>query len=823
MNNNWARGVIAMVDELRDAYTAAGLDVEHKINFPQIVVVGNQVLFVHVKPIELRLHYVTSATNRPIGVKADQDWVVFEHKPHEPFTDFAKVRDEIQAQFEEVQNDKSIKTISSVPIILNIYSRNAVDITLVDLPGLIAIASDNHSKTLKKEIEDLVDKNIKPDNTLILAVCPANQDLNTVMALSRVKDVDPDHKRTLMVLTMIDIMNDGTDAVAVLNGDKMRFSLGIVGVINRSQLENDKNLTSKECLEKEQSFFSKDPYAKFKDQSGIEYLCHIVNKILVDKIKETLPREEAAITKMIHDKEKELEKLAKPIAAKDRKKVLTRVTNRFEKLFRADIKGDEKLSGTKELNTGAQITLLYRELTTKLNSIDPTDDLTDDEIKKAWLNASGSEPIISTIDKTLVMLVRTRIKRFKGPCSTTVYDVYQILKRFLDSCEYLKEKKDQFPNMVHEIEKIFNQVLDSRLNPTEHFIYSMIDGELDNINRANVDFVGDSAAANKQMETVLEIEKIFINKTQKENSQCYAKSDAKVPAANLATGDASAVPQFGILIKSYFNIVLKKIQDSMQKYINLFLIDAILDGDDGLLNELNEQLNCESRLDELFRESEWTAKFRSETTNAIETLKKARETIEEGNTQKTITWTNNHVRCNQFHIYGEDDSNQDEALLNFFVTGAQCTSSINIGCCDPKAVVDFVKKFMDLEISDEVVSIWSNSNINEPAGKEILDVAVGKQNIEFLVGMMKSVYLSPKENYKFVDALFCTWKYRDLAKSHQPTEKCDTIQDLTQEIEVHNTGLVEQSLAIFMKKMEKVEKKKAMKHSRISHNKQVGE
>ncbi|KAI1699731.1 hypothetical protein DdX_17154 [Ditylenchus destructor] len=73
-----------------------------------------------------------------------------------------------------------------------------------------------------------------------------------------------------------------------------------------------------------------------------------------------------------------------------------------------------------------------------------------------------------------------------------------------------------------------------------------------------------------------------------------------------------------------------------------------------------------------------------------------------GNSQKSITWTKNHVRCNQFYIYGESDLNLDEALLDFFVTGARCTPSLKIGYHDlPKAVVDFVQKFMELKNSDE--------------------------------------------------------------------------------------------------------------------------
>ncbi|KAI1694752.1 hypothetical protein Ddc_21849 [Ditylenchus destructor] len=63
-----------------------------------------------------------------------------------------------------------------------------------------------------------------------------------------------------------------------------------------------------------------------------------------------------------------------------------------------------------------------------------------------------------------------------------------------------------------------------------------------------------------------------------------------------------------------------------------------------------------------------------------------------GNSQKSITWTKNHVRCNHFSIFGESDLYRDEAFLDFFVSGAFCTPSIKIGFVDlSKAMIGFVQ------------------------------------------------------------------------------------------------------------------------------------
>ncbi|KAI1696056.1 trypsin domain-containing protein [Ditylenchus destructor] len=73
-----------------------------------------------------------------------------------------------------------------------------------------------------------------------------------------------------------------------------------------------------------------------------------------------------------------------------------------------------------------------------------------------------------------------------------------------------------------------------------------------------------------------------------------------------------------------------------------------------------------------------------------------------GNTQKFIVWIKDHVRCDEFEIYVDSDSNYDEELLDLFLTGAPCTSAINVINYDlSKVIVDLVQKFMGLANRNE--------------------------------------------------------------------------------------------------------------------------
>ena len=79
----------------------------------------------------------------------------------------------------------------------------------------------------------LILKYITNPNSIILAVSPANADMATSESLKIARDIDPDGRRTLAVITKLDLMDAGTDAIDILCGRVIPVKLGIIGVINR--------------------------------------------------------------------------------------------------------------------------------------------------------------------------------------------------------------------------------------------------------------------------------------------------------------------------------------------------------------------------------------------------------------------------------------------------------------------------------------------------------------------------------------------------------------------------------------------------------------
>ena len=64
---------------------------------------------------------------------------------------------------------------------------------------------------------------------------PANVDLANSDSLKIAKEVDPQGERTIGVLTKIDLMDQGTNALELLDGTVYPLKLGYYGVKCRSQ------------------------------------------------------------------------------------------------------------------------------------------------------------------------------------------------------------------------------------------------------------------------------------------------------------------------------------------------------------------------------------------------------------------------------------------------------------------------------------------------------------------------------------------------------------------------------------------------------------
>ena len=70
-------------------------------------------------------------------------------------------------------------------------THTVLNLTLVDLPGLTKVPVGDQPPDIEFQIRDMLMQFVTRENTLILAVTPANSDLATSDALKLAKEVDP--------------------------------------------------------------------------------------------------------------------------------------------------------------------------------------------------------------------------------------------------------------------------------------------------------------------------------------------------------------------------------------------------------------------------------------------------------------------------------------------------------------------------------------------------------------------------------------------------------------------------------------------------------
>ena len=143
-----------------------------------------------------------------------------EFDPEKTFDNFGGVADEITRR--TVKRVGNSKNVSDKAIVLDIYSPDYPDLQFTDLPGFTRTTVMGQSGDICQQIEDLNIPIIQRDNTIILAIQDATQDIamSTALEMALREDVDPDGRRTVGVLTKLDNLTAPTDKERVVKVSK---------------------------------------------------------------------------------------------------------------------------------------------------------------------------------------------------------------------------------------------------------------------------------------------------------------------------------------------------------------------------------------------------------------------------------------------------------------------------------------------------------------------------------------------------------------------------------------------------------------------------
>uniref|UniRef100_A0AAQ5X0B7 Dynamin-1-like protein n=1 Tax=Amphiprion ocellaris TaxID=80972 RepID=A0AAQ5X0B7_AMPOC len=658
--------LIPVINKLQDVFNTVGADI---IQLPQIVVVGTQSSG---KSSVLESLVGRDILPRGTGIVTRRPLIL--QLVHIDPDDSRKANEE-NGIITFSLSSKEFLGISDEPIHLKIFSPHVVNLTLVDLPGITKVPVGDQPKDIEIQIRELILKYISNPNSIILAVTAANTDMATSEALKVAREVDLDGRRTLAVVTKLDLMDAGTDAMDVLMGRVIPVKLGIIGVVNRSQLDINQKKSVADSIRDEYAFLQKR-YPSLANRNGTKYLARTLNRLLMHHIRDCLPELKTRINVLAAQYQSLLNSYGEPVD--DKSATLLQLITKFAAEYCNTIEGTAKYIETAELCGGARICYIFHETFGRtLESVDPLGGLTTIDVLTAIRNATGPRPALFVPEVSFELLVKRQIKRLEEPSLRCVELVHEEMQRIIQHCSnYSTQELLRFPKLHDAIVEVVTSLLRKRLPVTNEMVHNLVAIELAYINTKHPDFADACGLMNNNIEEQRR-NRMRDLPPAVPRDKAAASGPQSVPVGEQvdnATGgwrgmlrrgeesvagdramlQAPASPQKGHavnlldvpvpvsrklsareqrdcevierLIKSYFLIVRKNIQDSVPKAVMHFLVNHVKDS---LQSELVGQLYKTVLLNDLLTESEDMAQRRNEAADMLKALQKASQVIAE--------------------------------------------------------------------------------------------------------------------------------------------------------------------------------------------------
>ncbi|XP_063126308.1 dynamin-1-like protein isoform X18 [Rattus norvegicus] len=550
-------------------------------------------------------------------------------------------------------------------------------------------------KDIELQIRELILRFISNPNSIILAVTAANTDMATSEALKISREVDPDGRRTLAVITKLDLMDAGTDAMDVLMGRVIPVKLGIIGVVNRSQLDINNKKSVTDSIRDEYAFLQKK-YPSLANRNGTKYLARTLNRLLMHHIRDCLPELKTRINVLAAQYQSLLNSYGEPVD--DKSATLLQLITKFATEYCNTIEGTAKYIETSELCGGARICYIFHETFGRtLESVDPLGGLNTIDILTAIRNATGPRPALFVPEVSFELLVKRQIKRLEEPSLRCVELVHEEMQRIIQHCSnYSTQELLRFPKLHDAIVEVVTCLLRKRLPVTNEMVHNLVAIELAYINTKHPDFADACGLMNNNIEeqrrnrlarelpSAVSRDKLIQDnrretknvasagggigdggrigdggqepttgnwrgmlKTSKAEELLAEEKSKPIPIMPASPQKGHAVNLLDVpvpvarklsareqrdcevierLIKSYFLIVRKNIQDSVPKAVMHFLVNHVKDT---LQSELVGQLYKSSLLDDLLTESEDMAQRRKEAADMLKALQGASQIIAE--------------------------------------------------------------------------------------------------------------------------------------------------------------------------------------------------
>ena len=556
-------------------------------------------------PLHLELIQSSNENRIEFGNYNNYNWITEKKIPinYPNLTNECKEHIRMEIESQTINKAGNGLNISINPIYIKIYASNVPNLSLIDLPGLtsVAITDKGQPKDIKEQIISLVLNYIKQQNTIILAIITARPDIEADMAMELVKQADPKGDRTIGILTKLDLMNEDADVSNYLDNNicsDLKLKYGYYGIRNRS----NQSQTIQEALAIERTYFQNHSVyknEKYKLRLGIPIVSTSLSHILVNNIKQCLPKVLQDINKKLEETSVSLEELGTSVPQNKEIKIniINGLLSQYIKVF---IHAIEYRGSTYQ--TGRKIKDSFDNFRKNIDSYNPFIDYDDEYIISLLKSYDGmhmSFPYlpIEVLENTLKDKKVRPIYKLYEPSQKCLQEILEIMNNqnqiiLAGTCGEDRQIS-KYPNLIKTINNlILNDILLPRLHNTE-----------------------------KKIKELIEQEESYIWTDDKIFLQLISSDFSKI-----IQNDSFDIVKFKKILYEYYKTIIRNVRENIPKCIVYHLIKNTTDNLSSFL--FDKILSCDvNTLLEEYPEIEEKRKYLEKNKKDLQEIKKLIENI----------------------------------------------------------------------------------------------------------------------------------------------------------------------------------------------------
>lgn len=399
----------------------------------------------------------------------------FGHLPDQKFSTFDDIKKEIVKQTNVLAGPRDV---NFVPISLTIRSPDVLDLTLVDLPGIVSNAQRDQPDDIVDRIKTMVTHFIQPKNTIILAVATAlNDGVVNSSAFKLCREVDPNGDRTLGVLTMVDDMPAGSDAANILANQSFMLKHGWVAVVNRTEAQKKKGMSFLYARHAESAFFREHPaYRSLGSVTGVPQLATKLNGLLLSHIRYCLSELHERIDHLLEKTRQQ--KALFGVQCDNNALQLLQLIREYADRIDATVNAPINASNL-NIDGGARLKFIcYQDFVERVQNLPPVA-ISAETMRVAIYNAAGFQGTIFPLDAVVFDFTRKQIQRLENPALQCLQFTYQELRSLCVDCA---KNLERFPALKAKVMQLTNEALRNYNQECSNRIKEWIEAEKLHIN-----------------------------------------------------------------------------------------------------------------------------------------------------------------------------------------------------------------------------------------------------------------------------------------------------------------------------------------------------